>query len=35
MVNKIARNSSVIQTDLAKWGSTCFELLVTWKKVIN
>ena len=31
MENKIARNSSVIRTDLAKWGSTCFELLVTWK----
>ena len=31
MEDKIARNSSVIRTDLAKWGSTCFELLVTWK----
>ena len=29
MENRIARNSSVIRTDLAKWGSTCFELLVT------
>ena len=35
MENRIARKSSVIRTDLAKWGSTCFELLVTWKTVIN